>query len=218
MKLFATPRATAPAALTLLLALPAAHADVLVDNLSQPYRGTSIHANSLWGAQSFITAADAVRLDSIEIPIGLAEGAPNIVAEVHADAGAAQVGAVLASLLLPPVSAGEPQVELLPAMPTLDLAPHTTYWVVLGVAGAGSVGWSYIEGSASSGPGTLGNFSYSTDGGGSWLNYGSDNPFYMRVNVSPVPEPGAAVLSIAGLLVIASRYRRRKSHALDAGS
>jgi hypothetical protein len=218
MNLFTPPRAAVPAALTLLLALPVAQAEVLVDNLSQPLRDTSTLFNGLWAAQSFATAAATVRLDSIEIPIGLAEGAPNIVAELHADAGPAQVGAVLASLLVPPVSVGAPQVELLPAMPTLELAPGTTYWVVLGVVDAGSFGWSYIEGNASSGPGTLGNFSYSTDGGVSWLNYGSDNPYYMRVNVSTVPEPGEAVLSIAGLLVIASLYRRRESRALDSGS
>lgn len=196
-------------AMPLLLGFTAVHADVLVDNLSEPLRGLSDISGGLWAAQSFVTALDAVRLDSIEIPIGMATGAPNIVAELHADAGLAQVGAYLGSFVLPQVSAGALQLELLPVLPTVALAPGTIYWVVLGVADAGSLGWSYIEGSASSGPGTLGNFSYSTDAGSSWLNFGNDNPYYLRVNVSPVPEPGAAGLALAGLLVVASLCRRR---------
>lgn len=214
MTMLAKPRSAVYFALPLLLTLPLAHADVLVDNLAQPLRGISTITNDLWAAQAFVTALDAVRLDSIEIPIGLAEGAPNIVAELHADAGLAQVGAYLGSFVLPAVSAGALQTELLPVVPMVALYPGTTYWVVLGVASAGSLGWSYIEGNASTGPGSLANFSYSTNAGVSWLNYGSDNPYYRRVNVSPVPEPGAAGLAVAGLLLIASLYRHRRASGL----
>ena len=203
MNLPAWPRAAVSTAL--LLALPAAHADVLVDNLSEPTSATSILPSELWAAQSFVTAADPVRLLSIEIPIGLAVGGPSLFAELHADAGPAQVGATLASFVLP-------------ALPALELAPGSTYWVVLGVVGEGSFGWSYALGNASSGPGTLANYAYSTDAGASWLNYGSDNPYHMRVNVSAVPEPGVAALFMAGLLAIGSLVRRRNSGAAMACS
>lgn len=216
MNLPASPRAVVTAALTLFLALPAARADILVDNLSQPTSATSILPSDLWAAQSFVTAADPVRLLSIEIPIGLAVGGPSIFAELHADAGPLQVGATLASLVLPAVTTGATQLELLPSLPTLDLAPGTTYWVVLGVVGEGSFGWSYALGNASSGPGTLANYAYSTDSGAAWLNYGSDNPYHMRVNVSPIPEPGMAALFIAGLLVVSSLCRRRNFGATVA--
>lgn len=215
MNLLASSRAAAPAALallpTLLLALPAAHADTLVDNLSQPYNATTTVTSVLWSAQSFVTGSDAVRLLSIEIPIGESLGGPSIFAELHADAGPMQVGAMLTSFVLPEVSAGALEIELLPTMPTreLDLAPDTIYWVVLGVVGAGSFGWSYAQGNASSGPGSLANYSYSSDGGSSWLTFGNDDPYHIRVNVSPIPEPGSAALLFSGLLAIGSLYRRR---------
>jgi hypothetical protein len=123
MKLITSSRAAAVAAIALSLAMPVARADILVDNLSQPIRNTSTLPSEIWAAQSFVTAADPVRLLSIEMPLSLAVGNPNIFAELHADAGSSQVGAKLASLLLPPVSTSALQIELLPALPALDLAP-----------------------------------------------------------------------------------------------
>lgn len=205
-------------AAALLLALPAAHADILVDNLAQPTSATSVLPRELWAAQSFVTAGDPVRLTSIEIPMGLAVGGPSLFAELHGDAGLLQVGATLATFALPALTTGALQLELLPAAPALELAPGTTYWVVLGVVGEGSFGWSYALGNASSGPGTLANYAYSTDSGATWLNYGSENPYHLRVNVSAVPEPGSAALWMAGLLVTASLARRRNSRAALAST
>jgi hypothetical protein len=120
-------------------------------------------------------------------------------------------------LLLPPGSSGALQLELLPASPALDLAPGTTYWVVLGVVGAGSFGWSYATGNASSGPGTFANYAYSYEWGLTWLNYANDYPYHLRVNgASAVPEPGTAALWIAGLFAMASLARRRYGGILGA--
>jgi hypothetical protein len=204
-------RNAVPAAL--LLALPAAHADILVDNLAQPTSTTSVLPKELWAAQSFVTAGDAVRLTSIEIPIGLAVGGPSIFAELHADAGLLQVGATLATFALPVLATGALQLEFLPAVPALELSPRTTYWVVLGVVGEGNFGWSYALGNASIGPGTLANYAYSTDSGATWLDFGNENPYHLRVNVSAVPEPGTAALWMAGLFATASLARRRNPRA-----
>jgi len=212
MNLLASPRAAVPAALTLLLALPVAHADVLLDNLAQPTSATTIVDSAIWAAQSFVTAGNPVQLLSIEIPIGLSVGGPSIVAELHADAGPSQVGATLASFLLPVVSTGAPQLELLPAMPTPALVPNTLYWVVLEVVGTGSMGWSYAANNLANGPGSFANYAYSFDSGASWLNFGEERPYLMRINVSPIPEPGSAALLLAGLLGLSSLLRRRGHH------
>jgi len=212
--------AGAPAAL--LMALPAAHADILLDNLAQPTSATTIVDSSIWAAQSFVTAGDPVHLLSIEIPIGLSVGGPGIVAELHADAGPLQVGATLATFVLPVVSSGAPQIELLPALSalpaTLDLAPNTTYWIVLEVVGAGSMGWSYSANNLANGPGAFANYAYSFDSGASWLNWGEERPYLMRVNVSAVPELGSAALFFAGLLAIGALCRRRNLGATMACS
>ena len=193
----------------LLTALPAAYADTLLDNLAQPIGATTLVNGAFWAAQSFATAGDPVQLLSIETPIGLSVGAPGIVAELHADAGPLQVGATLATFALPVVSSGATQVELLPAVPTLELAPNTTYWVVLEVVGEDSMGWSYSANNLADGPGAFADYAYSDDRGASWLNFGGERPYLMRVNVSAVPEPAGAVLWLAGLVAASSLARRR---------
>jgi hypothetical protein len=202
-------RALVPAAL--LLALPAARADVLVDNLSRPVSATSVLPSDLWAAQSFVTGGDPVRLLDIQLPIGLAVGAPTVFAELHADAGPQQVGATLASFVLPTLDAGSLKVEFLPSVPTVALAARTTYWVVLGVVGEGSFGWSYAVDTASSGPGTFANYAYSVDAGATWLDYGNERPYHLSVDVSPVPEGGTAALLSAGLALLVWTRRRMRA-------
>ena len=185
----------------------AARADVLVDNLLQTQRDTTVIDSSLWVAQSFVTAAEAVNLQSIELWLGQRVGAPLITAELRADS-ASGPAATLGTFGLPLLSVGTTQIELLPAAPQLQLAAGTTYWVVLGVPGAGSLGWTYAEGNNQAGPGALGNFNYSTDGGANWANFGADNPYLMRVNVSAVPEPATAATLFVGMALLLALRRR----------
>ena len=182
-----------------------AGAAVLIDNLAEPTRDTTIVESELWAAQSFTTAAEAVWLDSVTLLLGVAAGAASTSAELRAD-GLAGPGALLTSLMLPVLSAGAPQPETLSLALFTQLAPLTTYWIVLGTAGD-SFGWSYAEGNASSGPGQLGDYRYSSDNGLSWASFGADNPYQMRIDVTAVPEPAAAWLLAAGLAVVWTRRR-----------
>jgi hypothetical protein len=67
---------------------------------------------------------------------------------------------------------------------TLD--PSTIYWFVLGsqAPGDGTFFWHYAEGNNFTGPGALHNYAYSTDSGANWT-LGSDNPYFVQVNVQP---------------------------------
>ncbi len=182
-----------------------AHADVLVDNLLEPHRDTTPIESGLWAAQSFITAGAPVTLQSIELWLGLRAGDPAITAELRADS-ASGPAAALAAFSLPSLGTGPTQIELLPSMPQINLAADTKYWIVLGVSGPGSFGWTYAEGNNQTGPGTLANYNYSFDGGASWSDYGVLNPYLMRVNVTAaVPEPASVALLLAGIALLAAR-------------
>ena len=210
MKLHPLARAALTSAMTAaLLTVSAARADVLVDNLLQPQRGTTDVDSSLWAAQSFVTAAAAVNLQSIELWLGQRVGDPLITAELRADS-ASGPAAALATFTIPALGTGATQIELLPAAPQL-LAASSTYWIVLGVPGAGSFGWTYAEGNTQAGPGTLGSFNYSTDGGANWANFGADNPYLVRVNVSAVPEPATAATLFFGMALLLALRRRPRT-------
>lgn len=187
---------------------PTASAAVLIDNFSEPTSATTIVASDLWAAQSFTTASEAVWFDSVTLLLGLAVGNTSLSAELRAD-GVQGPGALLAGLILPTLSGGAPQAELLtPAMAfqPVQLAPLTTYWLVLATS-ADSFGWSYALGNNASGPGQLGDYRYSSDSGLSWANFGAADPYHVRIEVTPVPEPAAAWLLVAGLAVVLSRRR-----------
>ncbi len=193
-------------ALALLLLAPAAWADSLIDNLAQPVRDTTVVESTLWAAQSF-SAPTAVRLDAITLPLGLQTGPGATVAELRADA-AGLPGAWLATLSVPALGSGAPGPVDLGVPGGLELAPDTLFWLVLGTAAGSTLGWNYADNNVWLGTGSLGNYAYSGDGGGSWTNFGSDFPYQLRIDVSPVPEPSAALMLAAGVAALVWGRRR----------
>lgn len=192
-------------------------ASILISNLEEATRNTTnvMEAPGLWAAQSFLTDGSSYTLISVETLLwNISEDAPSIVAELHADNGST-VGTLLATFSWSSVpTLGPGLVTLTPGtLTTLD--PNTTYWIVLGVEGPGTLGWSYAEGNGSTGPGSLGAYGYSSDNGATWGSFGTENPYQIAVNVdlAAVPEPSTVLMVFAGLIGIAtaSRGRRRRS-------
>ena len=201
-----------------------ASADVLVSNLSEPFRDASPIGNAgtlppppspspdwVWSAQAF--AADASDYDLISIDAIVGDGStlpPGVVAELHADSGGT-IGALLTTFAAPSMAGPLSTRTFLPATP-ITLLANTSYWFVLGSEPAtGTYFWGYAQDPSSIGPGFLLNFSHSADSGATWQNFGNENPLFMQVNVDAVaPEPGGMAFACVALVALVVRRHRQR--------
>jgi hypothetical protein len=195
-----------------------------VSNLSEPLRDASAIGNNpnpvppptapdepnwYWAAQSFLPDDNSYSLVSLDAIVG--DGSTNpppvVVAELHSD-NSGLVGSLITTLTAPDMS-GPPSVRTFTPDNPVTLSASTKYWFVLGsqAPGDGTYSWAYAEGNGQVGPGSLGNYNYSTDSGATWSDFGSDNPFYLQVNVTAIPEPAALVLAAIGMALLPLRRR-----------
>ena len=180
---------------------------VLVDNLAELTRGTTVIEGTLWAAQAFSTDAQAYKLDDIVIQAGLLSGSPALTVELRKGA---PNGALLTGFVLPSFAGSLGPRTLLPLSAT-NLDPTTEYWLIVGISSPNTVGWSHAEGNAYIGPGAFGNYAYSNDGGATWGAFGSDNPYKMRVNVSAAGVPEPSSFAMFGFAVLAVGFIRRRA-------
>ena len=169
---------------------------VLVSNLNEPLRGATPIGNNPnpvdpgepwnWAAQSFQSDNQQYSLASIDAVVGNGSTAPlpDVVAELRAD-DAGTIGALIATFTAPDVSEPASALTFLPNG-AVTLEANTQYWFVLGSSnpGDGTYFWQYAEGNAFTGPGSLSGFADTPDSGVNWI-YGSDNPYFLQVNVNP---------------------------------
>ena len=174
-----------PSVIALGTITAAAQADVLIDNVAEPIRGITILGTAkpdiLWAAQSFSTPSP-VRLDTIDVLVGLATDKPDVVAELRS--GSDPSGPALATFIVPALDPAGPTAATLTPDAAVVLKPGEAYWLVLGCATTGSFGWAYAEGNGYVGKGSFLEYAYSEDSGVSWWIAGTDNPHQLRVNVT----------------------------------
>ena len=197
-------------AAVVVMAAPAAQADVLLSNLAEPPRDASVLSEDLWAAQSFVTGPDEWTLTSIRAVVGDAEGAPNVFAELREGS---VTGTLLTTFTLPGFAGAESARTFTP-LSTTTLSAGGLYYFILGVTGAGtSFDWGYAEGNGQTGPGAFQNFWYSEEQGADWTDFGGDNPFFLEVNgrSAAVPEPASWALMILGFGAAGAMLRTRRT-------
>ncbi len=206
------------AAAIVALGLPAncATADILVSNLSSPYRSSTPIGNpEFWGGQSFLFATpDPVYLSSIEAIVGNGSGAPEVVAELRSSIGPDfeidnTPAGLLATFAAPDMS-GPAGIRSFAPNASVMLMPNTVYWFTLGSANAGTFDWDYADDSVTTGFGVMGNYADSSDAGATWILRDSTFPYFMQVNTSAIPEPtgGLVLTCIAGAMAAGFRVSR----------
>lgn len=163
-----------------LAALPIA-AEPLIDNMAEPTRDQTVLsvAPPLWAAQSF-SSPTWFEIDSIDLLLGNAVGEPDAFAEIRV--GLDPTGPVIATLTVPPVPTGALADWALFIGEPITMAPGELYWLVVGPATTGSFDWGYAFGNMWQGIGSLQNYSYSEDLGATWVDFGGDNPYQVRIS------------------------------------
>lgn len=205
-------RSSTPTLVLSVLALaptlaPPARADVVVNNLDQPYAGggTIDGEFNLASATRFTVGAGLWQVNSFAIQVveGSSFSPDQVRFEVRTDAGPAPSTNVLTTLSTSSEINGQvinhpytPDAPLtlaagnywLVAVPTDPFAIY--YWSVTGsAADHGTDGWS------------IGDFNLSSGDGGTTWNANGAEPGMFSIDATRVPAPGAAaLLGLAGLL------------------
>jgi hypothetical protein len=173
------------------LAAGAAVAQPLINNIAEPTRDATLLRHSkadwAWASQSFGgPATGSFALLSIDTLLGDAVGGPTPIVELRA--GDDPSGPAIAVFALPPLAESGLEVVTLTPDTSVTIEPGVLYWLVIGAGDTGSLRWAYAEGNNMEGPGFFGSYFYSDDDA-EWINFGGDNPYQLRVNVTPVPPP-----------------------------
>lgn len=182
-------------------------ADTLTDNLSAVTTATETASGDTWLTASFGTDASAYTLNSITLL--LAESSSRAAElDLYSDGGL-QPGSEIAVLSSPSnySSSVSPTVFTTSG---ITLSADSTYWVVL-KSSSGSFDWAWTTDNTGTGSGFQDTWGITDDGGATWFTYDL-YPVQFSVDAAAVatPEPGTAVLLIAGGLLAAMLLRRTK--------
>jgi hypothetical protein len=201
----------------LLASFGQAHAGVVVSNLSETQHGGS----TIYGsgppqeyAQQFTTGSQSVTLASIEVPLGAASGTFTPSAELVQDNSGVPGSTALTTFTIPTISTSTTKpypVETLTPTSSVVLSADTTYWLILSATGTGDFKWGYTYSTTFTGPGSLGDYATSQNGGSTWKTYPfSEGPELIQVNSVPEPSSLALMALGVGVAAMAGRFRMKR--------
>ncbi len=168
---------------------PALAGDPLIDNLTEQTRDRSeIVTNfppfvDLWAAQAFLPDNASYFVDNIQVILSEVDPASIVVMELRS--GPISPDTLLSTLTPSSLPTGGDEIITLTPDSPVTLVPCQVYWLVMGVQDPGYYKWNYAEGNNWNGSGAFGTYSYSYDSGASWGISGGENPYQMRVEVTP---------------------------------
>lgn len=201
--------------------------NVLVSTLADPLRFDTPIGNNPnpkpapvglwnWAAQEFTTDINGYALTSIDAMVGTGNASPGVIAQLRADdVNTHEIDLTAGGLLgsfTPPDVLGTQSVRSFTPVGSVTLSPNTSYWFLLGSSTDGTYAWSYVEGSAYTGLGSIRQENSVADSQDSGLNWNyhalTSHPYFFQVNVNPVPVP-AAVWFFGSALGLMGMKRRK---------
>jgi hypothetical protein len=204
--------------LVVVLALPSAHASVVVSNLGEQYQvGITSDGAHFAAAGSFTTsAAGTYKLNSVSLPIQVNSPSGDTTELRLRANNAGAPGTLLESLGSLFAPQGQTSLTYNSSIHSL-LSPNTTYWLTLGETGSGGgQNWDGTFSNNETSPigWTIGDEALdSANGGVTWGPVNTPPPNEtpkFAVDASLVPEPSTALLAIAavGTALLLVRNRR----------
>lgn len=198
-----------PVALTLAAGTAVSDAAVVLDTFAGPAPGhTATGAESWavssaqWVARSFTLASDHT-LDSVTVPMFWGNGSVTPVSlSIQADVAGSPSGSPLESFTLNnPGAADGTYLITSPSGTNVSLSAGTYYIVASSVDAASNIGWAQTN------DGHSAPLRASFDSGASWASFDVAD-VAVRVEASPVPEPGVMIAFVGGVALTALRRRR----------
>ena len=191
--------------LALAAAALAAHADVLIGNLSGPVGSSTVLEVGASAAMGFTTPAGLPSLLT-GATLRLQYLGYSTTLRIYNNSAADNPGTPLATLLNDPAAQSNDSYSFAPTAPFL-FAPSTTYWLVLSNNDAGAGGGAYWKtttltptGAATHFGSRIGNSTPPTGGFSALSSY--------AIAVNPTPEPSALAALGLGAVAMLKRHKR----------